>query len=195
MRRSGHVTSLGVALEDLLARREARARVKERLSALVWRDCVGTFYAARTLVTRVERGVMHVWCNSPALAHQLSLDAEEIIRRVNAELAGEYIKEIRPTSTGRRRTMAAADVGPLRSRGPTRKELEAIRVSPRDRQAIEAEAAQIEDEALRERFRSTALAQRRTQKWRRQHGYTACRHCGWLVPPPLRHCSKCGRTL
>ena len=76
MRRSGRISPLSVALEDLLARREARVRAKERLSALVWRECVGPFYAERTQVTGVSRGTMYVWCNSPALAHQLSLDTE-----------------------------------------------------------------------------------------------------------------------
>lgn len=195
MRRSGRLTPLGVALEDLLARREARVRVKERLAALVWRECVGDFYAERTLVTRVERGIMWVWCNSPALAHQLSLDAEEIIRRLNAQLAGDYVKEIRPTTTGRRRAQAAVEVGPPRTPRPTRAELEAVRLLPREVEVIDTEAAQIEDEGLRERFRAAAIAQRKAQKWRAAHGYTACRHCGWLTPPPLKHCTKCGRTL
>ncbi|MBM3472420.1 MAG: DUF721 domain-containing protein [Armatimonadetes bacterium] len=195
MRRSGRLAPLSVALENLLARREARVRVKERLAALVWRECVGGFYAERTLVTRVERGIMWVWCSSPALAHQLSLDAEEIIRRLNAQLAGDYVKEIRPTTTGRRRAQGATELDLPRAPQPTRAELEAIRLLPRAVEAIDAEAAHIEDEALRERFRATAIAQRKAQKWRAQHGYTACRHCGWLTPPPLKHCTKCGRTL
>jgi len=195
MRRTGRLSPLSVAIEDLLSRREARVRAKERLSALVWRECVGHFYAERTGVTRVERGTMLVWCSSPALAHQLSLDAPEIIRRLNAELAGEYIKEIRPTTTGRRRGQATGEVGLPRTPTPTRKELEAIRLTPGEERAIQTEAAQIADEALRKRFIWTASTQRRAQEWRKQHGYVACRHCGWLTPPPLRHCTKCGRSL
>jgi len=195
MRRSGRISPLSVVLEDLLARREARVRAKERLAALVWRECVGPFYAERTQVTGVSRGTMYVWCNSPALAHQLSLDAEEIIGRLNTELAGEYIKQIRPTSTGRRRAQEASESGPPRRLSPSRRELAAIRLLPTEVQAIESGAARIADESLRERFLSTALAQRRAQKWRRQHGYAPCRHCGWLTPPPLSHCTKCGRQL
>lgn len=195
MRRTGHVTPLNAALEDLLHRREARVRAKERLAALVWRECVGPFYAARTQVTGVSRGIMYVWCNSPALAHQLSLDAPEIAQRLNTELAGEYIREIRPTATGRRRERDASSSAPRRRPSPTRRELEAIRLLPTEVQPLEADAARIKDESLRERFLAAALAQRRAQKWRRKHGYTVCAHCGWLTPPPLAHCTKCGRTL
>ncbi len=195
MRRTGRLSPLSVALEGLLARREARVRAKERLSALVWRDCVGPFYAQRTQVTGVSRGVMYVWCNSPALAHQLSLDAEEIIGRLNTELAGEYIKEIRPTTTGRRRVEVSSTTGLPRTPRATRRELEAIRLLPSEVQALERQAERIADEGLRERFLSLALSQLRTQKWRRQHGYTACGHCAWLNPPPLAHCTRCGREL
>jgi len=193
MRRTGHPTPLNVALEGLLARREARARTKERLAALVWGDCVGPFYAARTHVTGVSRGTMYVWCNSPALAHQLSLDAEEIAGRLNTELAGEYIKEIRPTTTGRRRRDDAAEERGPRLPSATRRELEAIRLLPGEVAVLEAGAARIADEGLRRRFLDAALAQRRVQKWRKQHGYAACSHCGWLIPPTMSHCTKCGR--
>lgn len=195
MRRAGRISPLSVALEDLLSRREARVRAKERLAALVWRECVGSFYAERTQVTGISRGIMYVWCNSPALAHQLSLDGVEIIGRLNAELAGQYIKEIRPSATGRRRGQEAAEASRPRRASPTRRELEAIRLPPDEVQAVEAEAARIGDEGLRARFLGAALAQRRAQKWQRQHGYRSCEHCGWLTPPPLSHCTKCGRTL
>jgi len=195
MRRSGKLSPLSVALEDLLTRREARVRVKERLAALVWRECVGAFYARRTRVKRVHRGIMHVWCNSPALAHQLSLDAEEIVRRLNADLAGDYIKEIRPTTTGRRDAGEPAPPGPSLGPAATRREVESIPLSPSELEAIDAQATRIESEVLRGRFRSMAITQHRVQQWRRQHGHATCRRCGWLVPPPLKHCTKCGRAL
>jgi predicted nucleic acid-binding Zn ribbon protein len=195
MRRSGHLAPLGAALEDLLARREARVRAKERLAALVWRECVGTFYAERTEVTGVSRGTLYVWCSSPALAHQLSLDAEDVIRRLNAELAGEYIKELRPTAIGRGRARDRSRTGPAGPPTATRRELDAIRLRPTDVEAVEADAARIADGKLRDRFAAAALAQRRTREWRRQHGYRACTHCGWLSPPPLKRCTGCGRDV
>ncbi|MGQ9729736.1 MAG: DUF721 domain-containing protein [Candidatus Zipacnadales bacterium] len=196
MRRSGKLSTLNVALEDLLAQREGRVRVKERLAALVWRDCVGEFYADRTRVSRVHRGIMYVWCNSPALAHQLSLDAPVIIGRINAELAGPYIKEIRP-STSRSADNPADEVELAAPQCPvaTQAELQAVQLSVAELKAIDAKAALIPQEKLREKFRATAIASLRAQKWRETHGYRKCPTCGWLVPPPLMSCIKCGTTV
>jgi predicted nucleic acid-binding Zn ribbon protein len=193
--RSGQLSPLAAALEELLARTESRARVKERLAALVWPECVGEFYAERTQVTRVHRGIMYVWCNSPALAHQLSLDTEQIVRRVNAALHGRYIKELRPATTRRGRGTARPGAeGPLIPR-PTREELASIALTGEELEIITAEAALIEDETLRERFRKTAIGDRRARKWRQAHGYTPCPECGWEISPGLQHCTMCGWGL
>lgn len=195
VRRSGNLSPLSVALEELLARREARVRAKERLAPLVWPEVVGSFYAERTEVTHVEQGVVHVWCNSPALAHQLTTDAEEIIRRLNAALAGDYVKELRASTTRRRRKGSVGEVGIPRPPSPTRGEIERTELTEQEIAAIEREATRISDKTLRERFRAAAMAHQQARKWRLKRGYVPCHRCGWLSPPPLKHCTKCGRPL
>jgi len=190
--RAGRASTIGGLLEEFLARTESRARVKEKLGALVWRDVVGDFYAERTRVTRVHQGIMYIGCESPALAHQLSLDAAEIARRLNRELAGPYIKEIRPATGYRGRGEAQGRPAPPRRPTPSRSELEAIALPAEDVAAIDAEAAQIGDEDLRERFRKAAVADRRARLWREAHGYRPCRACAWLLPPEAERCGMCG---
>lgn len=191
-RHSGELSALGVALEELLARTESRTRVKERLAVLVWPQCVGEFYAERTEVTRVHRAIMYVWCSSPALAHQLSLDADEIVRRINAELRGRYIREIRPATTRRGRSAAKQELeGPAVPR-PTRDQLQSLTLSQEQLEIIEAEAALVEGEGLRERFRQAVISDHRARKWREAHGYADCPQCGWSMPPAARQCSMCG---
>jgi len=190
--RVGRSATIGGLLEELLARTESRARVKEKLAALVWRDVVGEFYADRTRVSRVHQGIMYIGCESPALAHQLSLDAAEIARRLNRELAGPYIREIRPSTGYRARGEAQEGPAPRRRPKPPRGELEAIALPAEDVAAIEAEAAQIGDEDLRERFRKAAIADRRARLWREAQGYRPCRACEWLLPPEADRCGMCG---
>ncbi len=190
--RPGRSATIGGLLEELLARTESRTRVKEKLAALVWADVVGDFYAARTQVTRVHHGIMYVGCHSPALAHQLSLDASEIIRRLNRELAGSYIKEIRPATGYRARSDADPTVPPRRRTRPSRNELESIVLTSAEVARIDAEAAPIGDETLREHFRKTAITNRRLQLWREAQGHRPCRACGWILPPELERCAMCG---
>ena len=190
--RTGRSTTIGGLLEELLARTESRARVKEKLAALVWTDVVGDFYAARTQVTRVHQGIMFVACHSPALAHQLSLDADEIIRRLNRELAGSYIKQIRPATGYRARSDAGSDAPRPRRARPSRNELESIVLTAGEVARIDAEAAQIGDETVREHFRKTAITNRRLQLWREAQGHRPCRACGWILSPELGRCAMCG---
>jgi len=191
-RREGRTSPLSRALDKLLAHSEGRVKVRERLAALVWRECVGDFYADRTSVTKVHRGIMYVWCRSPALAHQLSLDAEEILRRVNREVGGRPIREIRPSTTRRGTHDDVPEVGvPGPAPGPSKGEFASIQLTPADVAEIDSEAALIPNEDLRARFRTAAISERRARKWKLEHGYHRCRACGWLVPPGLERCTQC----
>ncbi len=190
--RSGHSSTIGGLLEELLTRTESRTRVKEKLAALVWSDIVGDFYAERTQVTRVHQGIMYVGCDSPALAHQLSLDAPEIIRRLNRELAGAIIKEVRPATGYRARREAADGVAPRRRARPTRNELESLVLTAEEVARIDTAAAQVSDETVREHFRKAAITDRRLHLWRETQGYRPCRNCGWILAPELERCAMCG---
>jgi hypothetical protein len=136
---------------------------------------------------------MYVWCGSPALAHQLSLDAEEISRRINRELSGAVIKEIRPSTTRGARQPDEPEVAAQRDPGPKRDELEAIPLSSEEVAEIDHEAESIPDERLRARFREAAISERRADRWKGAHGYRLCAECGWWIPPGLDECSWCGR--
>jgi hypothetical protein len=135
---------------------------------------------------------MFVACNSPALAHQLSLDAAEIIRKLNAELAGPIIREIRPATGYRARRDGAPGGGPRRRTGPSRGELEAIALTAEELAAIDRKAGRVADEALRARFRKAAIGALRARKWRAARGHVRCPACGWEIRPGLESCSMCG---
>ena len=194
-RRSGQVAPIGAALDNLVSRSEGRTRVRERLAALVWRDAVGDFYAERTRVNKVRHAIMWVWCDSPALAHQLSLDAKEIIRRINTELSGPVVKEIRTSTLRRGKDEAEYEVGLPEHKGPTKSEFDAVVLTQMETEAIDREAATIENEAIRKRFRQAAISERRMNRWRMNHGYRKCAGCGWMVAPEFDECKMCGREV
>ena len=173
-RRSGQVSPIGAALDNLVARTEGRTRVRERLAALVWRDCVGEFYADRTRVNKVQHAIMWVWCDSPALAHQLSLDSKEIIRRINRELSGPVVKEIRTSTLRRGKDPEEYQLGLAEQAGPSKSELDSIVMTKRELDEIDSDAEAIANEGIRERFRKAAISERRMNRWRWNNGYVKC---------------------
>ena len=76
----------------------------EHVVPALWGQVAGEWYARHTSVTRGWEGVVDVECDSAARAQQLQLDSTEIIRRLNAKLGAQYVRQIRPSSAGGSRT-------------------------------------------------------------------------------------------
>jgi predicted nucleic acid-binding Zn ribbon protein len=85
--------SLSAALEGLtsaLAPATTLARVQE-----VWERAAGPAVAAAARPASERDGVLTLICASAVWAQELDLMASELVPRLNAELAGEEIRELR----------------------------------------------------------------------------------------------------
>jgi predicted nucleic acid-binding Zn ribbon protein len=84
---------LSVALQDLsstLAPATTLARVQE-----LWERATGPAVAAAAIPTAERDGVLTVRCAAAVWAQELDLMAFELLPRLNAELGGEVIRELR----------------------------------------------------------------------------------------------------
>jgi predicted nucleic acid-binding Zn ribbon protein len=84
---------LSVALRDLnstLAPATTLARVQE-----LWERATGPAIAAAAIPTAERDGVLTVRCAAAVWAQELDLMAFELLPRLNAELGGEVIRELR----------------------------------------------------------------------------------------------------
>ena len=84
---------LSVALQDLsstLAPATTLARVQE-----LWERATGPAIAAAAIPTTERDGVLTVRCAAAVWAQELDLMAFELLPRLNAELGGEVIRELR----------------------------------------------------------------------------------------------------
>ena len=92
-----------------------------------WKELVGEQVAARCEPASLGRGVLKVWAASPPWASELRYLAPEVIRRVNAGVGREVVKELkvalRPAS-GPASGLASGGPGGCRKlRGPGRRYL------------------------------------------------------------------------
>lgn len=69
----------------MLARQRHAGLLAEYRLRLAFREVIGETLAAACEAIEVRGGMVCVTTSNPALAHQLRLDAEELIRRLNAE--------------------------------------------------------------------------------------------------------------
>ena len=181
---------LGRALDEFLRSSGLLETARENLCPVIWPEVVGSWYARFTEVTRVRDGVVYVRCDSAPRANQLQLDAPDIIRRLNERLGGDYITEIRPSSTGAPRKhieLATDDELPA----PREEELEAIELDEDELERIRSAAAQIGDAEVGERIERILRQQAKLRIWQRDHGFNCCPGCGAYFRGPREYCYEC----
>ena len=181
--------SLAEALDGFLKSAGLLEVSREKLCPLVWGEVVGAWYRRFTHITRVRDGVVYVRCDSAPRANQLQLDAPQIIERLNERLGGDYIREIRASSTGTghpaQRAAAAAEAD-----APTDADLDAIELDQAEVERIRAAVAKVAEE-LRESIERILVDQAKLRVWQAGQGYTRCKGCGGYYRGGREYCYAC----
>ncbi len=86
---------LGNILPRVLRRQPGGARLLGGQVAVAFRTMIGPEPAALCDAVELKSGVLLVTTSSPALAHQLRLDAETVLRRLNDLNLGRKVKTLR----------------------------------------------------------------------------------------------------
>ncbi len=78
------------------------ARVQSTWDSLagVWPQVVGEYVAARAKPSKVTNGVLTVRCSEAVVADTLTLESQDVLRRLNERLSGDPITRIRCVTTG-----------------------------------------------------------------------------------------------
>ena len=94
---------LGNLLPKVLARQPGRGRVTELRARITFKQLLGEELAALCESIEVNGSTLTVSTSNPALAHQLRLDSEQLLRHLNDRLVGRQLKALR-VRTGRSAT-------------------------------------------------------------------------------------------
>jgi hypothetical protein len=89
------VDKLGNILPTVLRRQPGGARLLGTRVAAAFRDVIGTEPARLCDAVELKSGVLVVTTSSPALAHQLRLDAEIVVERLNRLNLGRRVRSLR----------------------------------------------------------------------------------------------------
>jgi hypothetical protein len=89
------VDKLGNILPRVLRRQPGGARLMGSQVASAFRGVIGTEPAQLCDEVELRSGVLVVTTSSPALAHQLRLDAETIVARLNSLELGRKVRSLR----------------------------------------------------------------------------------------------------
>jgi predicted nucleic acid-binding Zn ribbon protein len=68
--------------------------------ASVWAEVVGEYVAGRAEPSKVTNGVLTVRCSESVVADTLTLESQDVLKRLNERLSGDPITRIRCITTG-----------------------------------------------------------------------------------------------
>jgi predicted nucleic acid-binding Zn ribbon protein len=102
------VDKLGNLLPQVLARQPGRGRITELNIRLAFSKLMGPSLAEHCAEVEVRGSVLIVTTANPALAHQLRLDGETLLERLNEARLGRRLRSLR-VRTGRAPGSASRD--------------------------------------------------------------------------------------
>jgi len=94
------VIRLGSVLPGVLAKQPGRQRLTELRVALAFRELLGEPLASSCETVRVRGSILVLMTTNPALAHQLRLDSEVLLQRLNSKSLGVTLRTLQ-VRTGR----------------------------------------------------------------------------------------------
>lgn len=88
---------LGKVLPTVLRRQGVQGKVAELRARLVFMELMGKELADCCEKVELRGSTLTVTATNPAFAHQLRLDSEELMLRLNSRLIGRRVRSIRVT--------------------------------------------------------------------------------------------------
>ncbi len=159
------------------------ATLRPHLAKTRWADVVGPQVAGVTQAEKIQNGtVLVVRVKNSVWANELVLLKGDMLRRLNLELGGPVLTDIRFKASGLAKESVPAPAPPA-SGGPTAEQLAQIPLPPDVLRRVEAAVQAIGDEALRGRLRTALLRAARADAWKDARQWPSCAHCGTRVLP------------
>jgi hypothetical protein len=102
------VDKLGKLLPGVIAKQPGRGRISELRVQMAFIRMIGETLAQSFEKVEVRGSVLTITTANPALAHQLRIDGESLLARLNAEQLGRRLLTLR-VRTGRAHTPGSRD--------------------------------------------------------------------------------------
>jgi len=87
--------SLKHILDKTLKSQGMDKRIQQENAVIHWEDIVGKKIAQASKAVRIDRGTLLIEVKSSAWKHQIQMLKPEIIKKINAQLGADTVKNIR----------------------------------------------------------------------------------------------------
>ncbi len=171
--------SFTALIQQYFQRNGGWIRIKGELAVYFWPRIAGPDLAKKAVVQRYQDGSLYLQTDSPALAHQITLMSQDIIKRCDRIVGRGVIKSIR------------VRIGVISAQPESAIPAKIADLEPAQQQLIEECRDEISDPDLREKFAGAMIRSLRLSKEKQaiHHGY--CGLCGVVTESGYDRCPCC----
>ena len=160
-------------------------RVLEQQVLAKWAQTVGPQIAASSRAEAVREGVLFVLCKSSMWSSELSLHKTDIVKRLNAAVGKEVVKDIRFSARGFRKAEDKAQSDQITT------PLDSIPLDAEETKSAEEAASACDSDELAAKVRQAILTSKRLREVKLKEGYKPCAKCSALHEGKHELCENC----
>lgn len=182
------VYSVKTALKNMIKQMGIQKQINQKMACLVWNDIVGAEIRANTCPVYVRSGILFVTVKSSSWANQLTFLKRDLVQKINQNLKGKIIRDIR------------FQVGFVGRNKPAvfHKQVERVELCKLDdndyKRVIEI-SKDIEDHELQYRLRELLARDIGYRKAKAKKGFKKCAICGVYIDEHDDVCYICKQTV
>lgn len=179
--------SMKSALWSMFRQVGIEKQVSQKMACLVWDNVVGPEIRANTYPHYVKSGILFVMVKSSSWANQLTFLKRDLVKKINENLEGKIIKDIR------------FQVGFIKRNRPdiNRKQIEKIQLCELDeseKKKVTEISKRVKDKELRYRLRELLSKDMRYRKTKARKGFKKCKICSVYIDEVDDMCYICKQT-
>jgi hypothetical protein len=186
--RKSSTARIGGFLKDTLRALGVQEKLLEQKALEKWAQAVGPQIAASSKAEDVHDGVLFVSCKSSTWSSELTLHKLDIVKKLNAAVGKEVIKDIRFTARGFRKAEEIQHDDGVTVR------VDAIELDAEETKAADEAASVCESDELARKIKDAILTSKRLKEAKLREGYKRCSKCSELHNGKYDLCDSC-RTL
>jgi hypothetical protein len=171
---------LGAAISRAVGQHRMAERMRPHQAIALWSDAAGERVASVTQAESVRSGVLFVRAKSSVWANELTFYKTEILRKINDQLGGEFIKDVRFLAGNRSERLRAPK--------------SAVKTEIRDIGAVAALNTPVYIADPKAKLIYLAERTRSVLAWKKENGWVACSRCDALYESGQAQPTDSGRT-
>lgn len=177
--------SIKDSLKKSIKKLGVEKELRERRIVQLWDKLRRGELIKNTKASSFKNGILFVTVSSSVWSQQLIFLKADLIKEINRELGGNYLKDVRFQCGIIENNYQGEDID------FGKKDWQEINLEQEEIEEIGRISQEIKDERIRKKLESFLAQSKKLRKWREKEGWKLCLFCSCLYPVKEKKCPYC----